>query len=303
MMMFPFNIGLMIFLASVNVNGVRSVDKFEKFVALCKADICLQETHWDITKEIECKKQWSTYFFANNGVSNTCGVAVLITSKCVKELKLVYSDGARRIIHVEFMYEDVKYNLLNIYAPSQEVERKGFFQGLGNKITGNCIIVGDFNVKCTRLDVSRTTTFKGDMSRATLIEVINQKELCDVWRTQNPITREYSRVQVVLGVLKQSRIDLVLAKVSLLNHINSVNYKLTALSDHAILRFGLGDIARGRSGGLWCLNSSLLKQETYCKMIRRLVQSEVSKAKCDDDPFYLGCKSQQNRKKNTDRQV
>lgn len=90
--------------------------------------------------------------------------------------------------------------------------------------------------------------------------------------TKNPVAREYSRAQVVLGKLKQSRIDLVLAKTDLINFIHNINYKLNALSDHAILRFGLGEIA-----------GSLLRNEKYRKIILKLVRSEISKASFEED--------------------
>lgn len=101
--------------------------------------------------------------------------------------------------------------------------------------------------------------------------------------TKNPVAREYSRAQVVLGKLKQSRIDLVLAKTDLINFIHNINYKLNALSDHAILRFGLGEIAGSRGGGMWRLNSSLLRNEKYRKIILKLVRSEISKASFEED--------------------
>ena len=102
--------------------------------------------------------------------------------------------------------------------------------------------------------------------------------LNDVWRQKNTIKREYSRVQVVLGELKQSRIDLVLVKTGLINYVHNINYRLNALSDHTTLRFGLGETAGGSSGGMWCLNSSLLNRQDYRSRIIKLVQSEVSKA-------------------------
>ena len=270
---------IMLFISSFNVNGVRGTDRFEKVVQMCNADIlCLQETHWDGNKAAECQKKWPGHFFINNCNDNFCGVAILMKNYAVKDAQLLYSDHKGRVIQVEFTYNEVKYDVMNVYAPNNEVEREALFRGLAPRITERTMIMGDFHVKLSRLDVSDTNTFKSDRSRVALLELLEKCDLCDVWRQKNPTMRDYSRVQKVLGKLNQSRIDLCLVKNGLINYIQTIQYKLNALSDHAILRFGLGKTAGGRSGGLWCLNSSLLKNEAYRKLILKLVRSEVSKA-------------------------
>ena len=283
-----FILFLMIYIASFNVNGVRGIDRFEKVIQMCNADIiCLQETHWDDYKSSECRRKWSGHFFMNNGDEKSCGVAILVKNNIVKDVKVIFNDFKGRVIQVEFSYGDVKYDIINVYAPNNELEKKALFRSLTQKVRENTIIVGDFNVKISRLDVSDTTTFKADMSRATLIEFMNNCNLCDIWRQKNAMKREYSRVQVVLGKLKQSRIDLCLVKTGLINYVYNINYRLNALSDHATLRFGLGETAGGRCGGMWCLNSSLLNRQDYRSMIIKLVQSEVSKALCKNNVIEL----------------
>ncbi len=73
-------------------------------------------------------------------------------------------------------------------------------------------IVGDFNIKCSRLDVGKGVKFRWEKSRGMLMEIIRDKGLIDVWRYENPEKREFTRKQSRKGILKQSRIDLVLAK-------------------------------------------------------------------------------------------
>lgn len=96
-----------------------------------------------------------------------------------------------------------------MYMPNIETDRKVSFLGLGN-----CIIVGDFNLKSTRLDLARGKEFKNDTSRKVFLKMMEERQLIDIWRNENPNKREYSRRQIVMGELKQSLIDLCVAKQS-----------------------------------------------------------------------------------------
>ncbi len=62
------------------------------------------------------------------------------------------------------------------------------------------------------------------------------KGLVDVWRERNPEGRVFSRRQVVRGVLKQSRIDLVLSTKGIAGRTGRIDYKVT-YSDHMVFGF------------------------------------------------------------------
>ncbi len=47
-------------------------------------------------------------------------------------------------------------------------------------------MVGDFNVWCTRLDASSSANFKSDVSRKYLTEWMQNEDMVDVWREENP---------------------------------------------------------------------------------------------------------------------
>ena len=91
---------------------------------------------------------------------------------------------------------DTKLQLLNVYAPNKEKE---FFLGKNGRCGENCMIVGDFNVWCGRLDVSAIMCFKNDSSRNVLERVTRVNSLIDVWRERNPEGGVFSRKQVVRG--------------------------------------------------------------------------------------------------------
>lgn len=65
---------------------------------------------------------------------------------------------------------------------------------------------------------------------------------------RNPEGRGFSRRQVVRGVLKQSRIDLVLSTKDMAGRIGKIEYRDTALSDHMVVGFSLGQGVERRGG-------------------------------------------------------
>ena len=79
-----------------------------------------------------------------------------------------------------------------------------------------------------------------------------------------------------MGTLRQSRIDLVLVKENIVSQIKEVKYTFTTLSDHAILSLRLRDACiRNVGGGMWCLNNSLLREDSYKEMIAKCIKEEM----------------------------
>lgn len=251
--------------------------KFEKIVKTVKADIyCFQETNWDNSKMREVRKKWPHHVFVSHGSRRSCGVACLIKSNAVENVKEVYADSDGRVLIIDFEYQNCVFKLINVYAPNNEEDRE-LFKQLGTLCTDNCICVGDFNVLCSRMDAANDMSYKRDSSRNELIHLMNGENLVDFWRLENPDKREYSRRQVVLNSLKQSRIDLCLVKQDIVQYMKNIMYRFTAYSDHAIMEFQVGKIMQQKGGGLWCLNASLLNDANYRVKVYDCIKSEWMK--------------------------
>uniref|UniRef100_A0A8C9ZTV3 CCHC-type domain-containing protein n=1 Tax=Sander lucioperca TaxID=283035 RepID=A0A8C9ZTV3_SANLU len=80
-------------------------------------------------------------------------------------------------------------------------------------------------------------------------------------------TREFSRRQVVKGVLKQSRIDLCLISHDLVKNIRSPTYTQNLWSDHSTFSCFLGEGVK-RYGGLWCFNASLVQDMVFVEKMK-----------------------------------
>uniref|UniRef100_A0A3B4TRC1 Endonuclease/exonuclease/phosphatase domain-containing protein n=1 Tax=Seriola dumerili TaxID=41447 RepID=A0A3B4TRC1_SERDU len=120
-----------------------------------------------------------------------------------------------RWIKIRLTVDNKQWTILNVYAPNDEVERTHFIRTITHIGTDCDIIMGDFNLRQCTLENCR---WGQDMSRTVLQNLLCVDNLCDLWRHQHPTGRDYTRVQSHLGMIKHSRIDLVLVKKTPLRH-------------------------------------------------------------------------------------
>lgn len=140
-----------------------------------------------------------------------------------------------------------------------------------------CIVVGDFNIRCSRLDIGRGVEFRWERSRVMLLEMMRDKGLIDVWRYENPEKREFTRRQVREGVLKQSRIDLVLVQGELIRYIDRIRHQGNSFSDHDGVRFRIQVGREEVGGGMWIMNTGYIGEEEYEKKIKEMLNRETER--------------------------
>ncbi len=265
----------MITVTSINVNGLRNINKLKELKYTYRSDIiCIQETNWDEEKLREVREVWKEEIYYNNGARNARGVAIMIRKDKIENIKEVYRDQVGRILAIEFRYKGVEFRLINIYVPNVEKDKRGCIEELKGLIVGRCIIVGDFNIKCSRLDVGKGGSFRWEKSRVKLMEMMREKGLLDVWRYENPEKREFTRSQMKEGKLKQSRIDLVLVQGETISYIDGMRHQQNSFSDHDGLRFGIKVGRREVGGGMWILNAGYIEEEEYRKQMEDLFLQE-----------------------------
>lgn len=100
---------------------------------------------------------------------------------------------------------------------------------------------------------------------------MQNEDIVDVWREENPYKKDFSRRQLVIGVLKQSRIDLCLTKRGMLKYVKNVKYKFVGISDHAMMMVKVDVNKEG--GVMWC--ADLLKEEAYKENIKKIIDYEM----------------------------
>ncbi|KAK6467593.1 Transposon TX1 149 kDa protein [Huso huso] len=128
-----------------------------------------------------------------------------------------------RSLTVQIKLVNTIIDLVNIYAPNEVKDRERFLKGLlGHLTSDNRIVVGDFNVMLSRIDLAQGMVYKADTSRKSLVHLMDEFHYVDFWRCRHGAKRDFSRRQMVEGVLKQSRIDFGLCHVDFIANIGRV---------------------------------------------------------------------------------
>ena len=130
--------------------------------------------------------------FYFKGTCNSNGLIILISKslQIEDEIKVVCSD--QRMIGIEFSFLNIKYIIINIYAPHKKREKVLFYEKIFNflnmrpgNVEDNIIICGDFNsVLSNAFDI-----ISGDPHSIGEIDMfesfVNHFDLYDVWRNFN----------------------------------------------------------------------------------------------------------------------
>lgn len=272
---------LVMLIISQNLNGLKKVDRIELLCRDMACDaLCVQECRWtpDIVEKL--KRFWKGDFFYALAADGAAGVAIFVKQGSFEKVEEIFNDEKGRAIVIELGYRGLTYRLHNVYAPNIEAERKSFFQRCRGWTNERSIIIGDMNVALSKADVGVANKFKSDTSRSAIQEWMADNDLVDAWRVLKGGTRVFSRRQVVMGTLKQSRIDLCLLASDLVPKLSNCKYIFCSESDHASLRVTLEAERMQRNGGVWCFNSSLLTDESF-----RSKMAMFLSALCDESEF------------------
>lgn len=263
---------------SININGLRSIDKLNNIISLAddwNIDVLLiQETHWDTEFVLQVEKCCNWKFYCSNFSNKSCGVAILVNSKWKNETTLLHSDNQGRFITINLEQEDTHLKFACVYAPSICSERLAFFKAMRQHIKHeNMIIGGDFNITFAPED-RYNTIYRHDNSMSQLSDILSDFQLCDIWRKRFPNDKCFSWKRVINNELKRSRLDFFLVSENFRKFVSHICYRETSLSDHSfvLLKFKCENIERGP--GVWVLNNAILNETEYNMKITELIHKE-----------------------------
>ena len=181
---------------SLNVRGINDKTKRQKVFYWLKKQNCdiylLQETHLGTDKnKIKWYNEWGGKSFWTFNSTNSKGVSVLINPKCDYNVLNVNNSGDGRIISVEIEGTN-RLNIVNLYAPNNEIERKTFFDKAVSKFLSHDIeniVAGDFN--CTLYDEDRheqrpNTRKTTETGKAEILNLMADYEMCDIYSKWKP---------------------------------------------------------------------------------------------------------------------
>lgn len=263
---------------SVNAAGLRSGQRFEAAIKFCednKADFSfLQETHLDISHTLHIKSNWQGEIAIAPGESQQNGILVLCNTNAPKIENLKTDKEGRYII---MRVKDSNDVLLNIYAPSgmnntKKNDRTKFFKHLTKvlknfkKPSENIILTGDFNNTLEKID--KTGNFTLCPSQTQLKTLLQEFDLEDVWRLENPEENFFTHVHKATETY--ARLDRAYTSTCIRQE-TKISHELNSFSDHMFAVKVVRNFTKNMKGpGYWHFNNSLLEDETYQNEIKSL---------------------------------
>lgn len=191
--------------------------------------VFLQETLAANPVNIESlKAKWPGKSFWSPALGKQGGVAVLVSEKSDFKLDKWKKDTSGRILSVLAHLGETRYNLVNVYAPTNPTERKCFYDTLPDYFFLNSIkiIAGDFN--CIKSVVDKfggTSAVFTDLSNLHKIH-----RLVDIWRKthRRQVQCTWFNAAKTIG----TRLDKFFIAQTLISNVKSCKIFPCVFSDH-----------------------------------------------------------------------
>ena len=233
----------------------------------------LQETYSKPNDEKIWRSEWGGDIFFSHGSTHSKGVCILINPSLSLKSPIEKSSKVQegRIVSINLTLETVIISLCNVYAPNDSQQQQAFLHNLNeylmyNTNIENLIIGGDWNVTLQSLDKKGGTPWKASAYRDSLISMMEELELIDVFRKQYSSKLCFSYESKALKV--SSRIDFFLVARPLTNWVLNIETKASNAPDHKAIKLTLKLLEEKRGPGLWKFNNSLVEDEEYVKLIK-----------------------------------
>ena len=181
-----------------------------------------------------------------------------------------YIDPNGRYLIISASINEVPLVLVNLYGPNND--DPNFFLEVFNKVDqfkyASIICAGDFNAVLGHLDYQGgRDTHSNVKSSEMLTTLMEEFNLCDIWRTFNPNLKQYTRHQKNPKVL--SRIDYILVSDNFVTNCSQSKISPGIQSDHSLVTLNFKGAQPLRGPGFWKLNCQYLhKDSDFCTIIR-----------------------------------
>ena len=234
----------------------------------------LQDTHFEKKLEKQIRTEWGyeSYFASYNSQSR--GVAVLLNNTFDFKVSLIDFDPEGNYIILKLDTMERTITLINIYGPNRD--NPDFYSQINQKIEllnlTNIIWAGDWNLVINpNLDYHNYKHNNNPRAQEKTIEIMNERELVDIWREMNPEVMQYTWRRI--RPLQQSRLDFFLISDTLLPYIKDSRILNGYRSDHSFVSIDLEFKKEERRRNFWKFNSSLLKETDCVNEIKKVIRS------------------------------
>ena len=268
---------------SNNVKGLQCRDKRIKLFEYIKNYISsngfvfLQEIHSSLNVEKKWADEFKGQLFFTHGKTNSCGVAIGCVGNKPCSLISQIKDNHGSLLALEVKIDSEMLILINIYNANTESEQLSTLTQLNDMLTNvnninnkNIILGGDFNMHFdSKLEAKGGKPVLKKQSIAKMVELLENFDLCDIWRIRNLKKRRFTFRQNHFSGYIQRRLDYFFVSNSLQEAIKSIDILASFSTDHSpifILLSKLNEFTKGK--GLWKFNNSLISNEDYVEKMK-----------------------------------
>ena len=234
------------------------------------AVILLQETHSIEEDERIWKAQWRGEVRYAHGTHNSKGVLIAFKDGINLDIQTEIVDSDGRFIIIKTIFNELNVVIVNYYAPNDEPRQVETLTKIdlhirSLKLEDNITFLfgGDFHMYFnTKLDVDGGNP-KLKVNSLTQLEIIlEENDLCDIFRVQNPYLRHFSWRQRT--PFKQRRLNYIFVSNSLQESVTQIEIIPSALSDHSAVIMKLRPLVGDKRGsGYWKFNNPLINDKQF----------------------------------------
>ena len=282
---------LMTILASINCNGLRCPDKRKLAFSFFKRNrfdiIFLQETHWTVDLDTQIKRELEGDAFFAHRTNSSRGVTILIASRLDYNEKQIRRDNDGRVLNILLEIDDRTLNLINVFAPSKDSQRRAFFSDLNRFLldSNDNILGGGFNSRLDKLGGVPNSR----QSASVLLNALNTRfSLVDVWRERHKDERNFlwtGRDPRDPSLFIRTRIDYFFICKPANQCVTATDIQLYPHSDHDCLTLTIDFERIERGPGYWHFNNELLEDGFFQEEIERFLSNWVEEFENFADPF------------------
>ena len=267
---------------SANCQGLQKLDKRRDVLSYFKERnvniLCLQDTHGVDSDIPTVKEIWGNNCYIHGVKTNSRGVAILLKNNFEYEILEVNKDTQGNYLHLLLKLNSMTLSLITVYAPNND--DPAFFNELQNILENYkadySVICGDFNLVLNPdKDTHNYKHINNPNARKTVLDMISQFDLLDIYRYQNPNKHRYTWRK--RRPLKQARLDFFLISNTMADLITNCDIKAGYRSDHSLIEMDILLDCFRKHKGVWKFNNSLLSNMKYLDLINKTIQQEVLK--------------------------
>lgn len=261
-------------IVSMNVRGLGDAKKRrDVFNWLRKQDcsiICLQDTHTVDRLERIWETEWGYKAMFCSFRGDSRGTAILFCNNFEFRLHKVKKDPGGNYIALDMEALNMRFTLINIYGPNRD--SPDFYREISETTldfgNSSVIMCGDWNlVQNYELDCYGYLHRNNPQARQQVLNIKQDFELLDPWRQNNEDKRSYTW-RSSIGGIKQARLDFFLISADFYSQLLKSAIKPGYRTDHSVCFLKLGHKKQARGRGFWKLNTSLLRDTEYVRLVK-----------------------------------